>query len=283
MNCSFCNNTFTNKSILIQHQKNAKYCLLLQGLENNNFNCIYCKKQYSTKHTLDTHQHTCSYKKIKELNKAKNKEIKELIEEKDKEIKELKKDIKKLSEEKEKDIQKFEEKDKNIEELKNHIKELENKLENIAIKIGSKPTIVNNNPTNNIKYINKIEKLELTTDQYIKDQVNNLTIDHIKKGCVGYAEYAIKYPFKNRIICVDYARRKIKYKDSDGNVITDPEMSKLSSKLFDSIKSRNKDLTIEFLNTLNPQLKIQMSEDMSNQVAMVNLAAEGEKTDLYFD
>ena len=313
MNCSFCNNTFTNKSILIQHQKNAKYCLLLQGLENNNFNCIYCKKKYSTKQNLDSHQHNCSNKKIKELNKelteskekeieelkkekdnekykeiqelieAKNKEIKELIEEKDKEIKELKKDIKKLSEEKEKDIQKFEEKDKNIEELKNHIKELENKLENIAIKIGSKPTIVNNNPTNNIKYINKIEKLELTTDQYIKDQVNNLTIDHIKKGCVGYAEYAIKHPFKNRIICVDYARRKIKYKDSDGNVITDPEMSKLSSKLFDSIKSRNKDLTIEFLNTLNPQLKIQMSEDMSNQVAMVNLAAEGEKTDLYFD
>ena len=61
-------------------------------------------------------------------------------------------------------------------------------------------TIVNNNPTN-IKYINKIEKLELTTDQYIKDQVNNLTIDHIKKGCVGYAEYAIKHPFKNRIMC----------------------------------------------------------------------------------
>ena len=167
-------------------------------------------------------------------------------------------------------------------ELKIHIKELENKLENIAIKIGSKPTVVNNNSTN-IKYINKIEKLELTTDQYIKDQVDNLTIDHIKKGCVGYAEYAIKHPFKNRIICVDYARRKIKYKDSYGNVITDPEMTTLSSKLFDSIKYRNKELTLEFLNALEPELKLQMSEDMSNQIAMVNLGAEGEKTDLYFD
>ena len=154
MNCSFCNNTFTNKGILMQHQKNAKYCLLLQGLENNNFNCIYCEKKYSTKQTLDTHQHNCSNKKIKELNKelteSKEKEIQELKKEKDKEIKELKKDIKKLtklSQEKEKDIKKItgltEEKDKHIEELKIHIKELENKLENklenIAIKIGSKP------------------------------------------------------------------------------------------------------------------------------------------------
>ena len=261
MNCSFCNNTFTNKNILIQHQKNAKYCLLLQGTDNNNFNCIYCKKKYSTKQNLDIHQLNCSDKHIIELTELKNKEIKELNQIKNKEIEELKIHIEKQ------DI---------------HIKDLETKLENIAIKIGSKPTIVNNNPTN-IKYINKIEKLELTTDQYIKDQVNNLTIDHIKKGCVGYAEYAIKHPFKNRIICVDYARRKIKYKDSDGNIITDPEMSKLSSKLFDSIKSRNKELTLEFLNALEPELKLQMSEDMTNQVIMVNLGAEGEKTDLYFD
>jgi hypothetical protein len=262
MNCSFCNNTFINKNILIQHQKNAKYCLLIQGLENNNFNCIYCNKKYSTKQTLDTHQYNCADKKIKEF-----------VEEKDKKIQELKIHIQKLTEEK----------DKQIQELKIHIEKLENKLENIAIKIGTKPTIVNNNATNNINYINKIEKLELTTDQYIKDQVNNLTIDHIKKGSIGYAEYAIKHPFKNRIICVDYARRKIKYKDSNGNVITDPDMTKLSFKLFDSIKSRNKELTLEFLNSLEPELKLQMAEDMSNQVAMVNLGAEGEKTDLYFD
>ena len=186
MNCSFCNNTFTNKNILIQHQKKTKYCLILQGVDNHNFNCIYCKKKYSTKQNLNIHQYNCSDKKITELTEAKEKEIQELIKEKEKDIQKLK--------------ELTEEKDKNIEELKIHIKELENKLENIAIKIGSKPTIVNNNPTN-IKYINKIEKLDLTSDQYIKDQVDNLTIDHIKKGCVGYAEYAIKHPFKNRIIC----------------------------------------------------------------------------------
>ena len=60
-------------------------------------------------------------------------------------------------------------------------------------------------------------------------------------------------------------------------------MTKLSFKLFYSIKSRNKELTLEFLNALEPELKLQMAEDMSNQVVMVNLGAEGEKTDLYFD
>jgi hypothetical protein len=252
--CIHCKELFKTNSSLLKHTKTAKYCLKIQGEKNNNFNCSACKKVFTSNYNL--HIHTISCKAVKD-----SLHQKELLE-KDKQIEELKICIEKQ------DI---------------HIKELETKLENIAIKIGCRPTIINNNPTNNINYINKIEKLDLTTDQYIKDQVDNLTIDHIKKGCVGYAEYAIQHPFKNRIICVDYARRKIKYKDSDGNVITDPEMTRLSSKLFDSIKSRNKELTLEFLNELEPELKLQMSEDMSNQIAMVNLGAEGEKTDLYFD
>ena len=30
------------------------------------------------------------------------------------------------------------------------------------------------------------------------------------------------YPLKDMMICVDYSRRKVKFKDKDGNSITDP-------------------------------------------------------------
>ena len=47
------------------------------------------------------------------------------------------------------------------------------------------------------------------------------------------------YPLKDMMICVDYYRRKIKFKDKHGNVITDPEiklLTTLTTKFFNSIK-----------------------------------------------
>jgi hypothetical protein len=139
------------------------------------------------------------------------------------------------------------------EELKNKIKELEktniyltemyerkisnlqDKLENIAIKAATKSTTTNKNNT-------YIQNLLPVTDQHFLDNLPNLTIEHIKKGAEGYAQYALEYPLKDRVACVDYSRRKVKYKDHDGNVITDPEMSNLTQKFFKSIQDRNKDL-----------------------------------------
>ena len=77
-------------------------------------------------------------------------------------------------------------------------------------------------------------------------QVDNLTIEHIQKGPEGYAEYVLEYPLKNRIVSVDYSRRKVKFKDKDGNVITDPEMTNIATKLFQSIKDKNKDLIFSY-------------------------------------
>ena len=47
------------------------------------------------------------------------------------------------------------------------------------------------------------------------------------------------------MICVDYSRRKVKFKDKDGNVITDPDMTNLATKFFNSIKDKNKELIME--------------------------------------
>jgi hypothetical protein len=61
------------------------------------------------------------------------------------------------------------------------------------------------------------------------------------KGPEGYAQFALEHPLKDSVICTDFARRKVEYKE-DGSIKTDPEMSVLSSKFFKSIKDRNREL-----------------------------------------
>jgi len=157
-----------------------------------------------------------------------------------------------------------------------HIRELEGKLENIAICRST----TTNNTINTI-----IQKLDPITTEYIESTVPQLTIEHIKKGPKGYAEYALEHPLKNRVVCVDYSRRKIKYKDKDGNVVTDPEMNKLSQQLFQSINDRNKNLITQYMNKLLSQVEFpeEIMGDMAEYMTMVNRGASGEKTDLYHE
>jgi hypothetical protein len=74
--------------------------------------------------------------------------------------------------------------------------------------------------------------MEPITQEHLINHIPQLTIEHIKKGASGYAEYALEG-------CVDYSRRKIKFKDIEGNIITDPEMTKLAPMFFDSIKDKS--------------------------------------------
>ena len=254
--CEYCKNLFTTKPNLVHHQKSAKYCLKLRGYSMlDKYKCNLCKKEYTSKFRLSSHKQKCIEVSSELLQlRDENKELKtvnDMLE-------------------------------SHVEEQKQTIKDLQDKLENVAIKAVSKSTTTNHNQINNY-----IQKLELTTDKYIEDQVPLLTIEHIKKGPKGYAEYALKHPLNNRLICVDYSRRKVKYKDGDGNVVSDPEMSKLSSKLFESIKSRNKELIMDFVNdlssTVEPEVQMQIMADMSDYITMVNRGAEGEKTELYHD
>ncbi|MEI7669698.1 MAG: C2H2-type zinc finger protein, partial [Pseudomonadota bacterium] len=230
MECKFCKNTFTNISSLNKHIKYASYCISKRTEKTENslkFICDGCDKNFTSKYSLKMHIEIChlyTEKKYTLQLEEKDKKIKELKEEKDKQIKELK-----------------QEKDKQIGELKEkhekQIKELQDKLENIAVKAVSRPTTSNKTQINNF-----IQQLEPVTEEKLKESVSNLTIDHIKKGAEGYAQYALDYPLKDKMVCVDFSRRKIKFKDKDGNVITDPEMTGLALKFFNSIKEKNKEL-----------------------------------------
>jgi hypothetical protein len=260
--CKYCKNMFLCKTTLITHQKTAKYCLSKRG-KTTVYVCISCNKILSSEHRLQTHYNSCmKYQKT---------EIRTEL------IKELNKDNDILR------IQ-LEQLEERLTQKDEHIKELESKLENIALKAVSRPINTTNNQVNINNYM---QKMDCVTDKYLIDQIPKLTIEHIKKGPQGYAEYALKYPLNNRILCVDYARRKVKYKDKDGNVITDPEMNNISSKLFQGIKDKNASLIMGYLNSLDDDLdteeKLKIMGVLSDYMIMVNNGARGDKNELYHE
>ena len=184
MECEYCHNIFSTKPNLCHHQRTAKYCLQNRNdTEKKEYNCYICKKSYTSNFRLTSHLTKCMDNST--------------------ELLELRKKVF-LYEEKINDLQ------DQLREKDQHIKELEQRLENVAIQAVSRPTTTKNTQINNY-----IQKLECITDEHIKDQAQFLTLEHIQKGPEGYAEYALEYPLKNRIVCVDYARRKVKFKDKE--------------------------------------------------------------------
>lgn len=176
-----------------------------------------------------------------------------------------------------------------IQELKNTIKDLAEK----AIS-NAKPTI-HNNHHNNTTINNHIENLNVITEAHIQDQAKHLTIEHIKKGALGYSEYFLEHPLKDRVVCTDYSRRKLKYKNEQGEVVTDPELSKLSDLLFKSIKERNRELTIQYTNELTDKFKtassdpaqlsyfMEVASKFSQQDLEVFRMFNGDKNDFFHD
>ena len=133
---------------------------------------------------------------------------------------------------------------------------LQDKIENLAITAIKRPTIQNTQQ----RYNTIINNLTPITEEHLKEQAQYLTIDHIKNGVDGYVKYALDHPLKDKIICTDFSRRKIKYKDDDGNVIEDPEMINLTQKLFQAIKDKNSQLVSEYIIELKERFDILVME-----------------------
>ena len=145
---------------------------------------------------------------------------------------------------------------KEIEMLKNTIcelradkKDLQERYDNLSLTAVKRP--VNN--TKNIQINNFIQKMEPLRIEDIEESVPMLTLDHHVKGVEGYAEYALEFPFKDKIVCVDVNRNKIKYKDGEGNVIEDVGFQKMMTKMCESLKDRSFNLCQEHYEKLSEQ------------------------------
>lgn len=250
MECKYCHNKFTTKSSLNKHVKYAKYCISKRNIGiSTSFECHGCTKKYTSKYALNIHTESCT-------------DI--IIQNYEGQLKELTEQLQNQKEQYEK-----------------RIDVLQDKLENIAIKAVSRPT------TRNTQINNYIQQLKPVTDEHLIDSVSNLTIDHIIKGPEGYAEYALEYPLKDRMLCSDYSRRKVKFKDKDGKVVTDPEMNTLALKFFESIKDKNRELIRRYAN----EAKEKLGDDnvMDTVVKLFDYKSDiekgsyGEKTEFHHD
>ena len=106
----------------------------------------------------------------------------------------------------------------------------------VVTKLVEQPANVNNH-TNNV-----VMNLPPITDEEIADHLKHLTIDFIHDGAKGYADFAGTYPFKDRVLCTDKARKKLRYKDGDGELVDDANGLKLARRFFQAIGPRNEEL-----------------------------------------
>jgi hypothetical protein len=249
MECEFCKNIFISVSSLNHHKKTAKFCLKIRNKVNDNFICEFCNKILTSNHWLKIHKEKCCKNLNYILEKNENLSIQNL-------------DLLKIQEKLEIQIVDLKQ---NQEKYEKQIKDLQDKLENIAIKAVSKPTSITTNNNNNSRVNQIINNLTPITSQHIADNAQFLTLDHIKDGACGYAKYALEYPLKDKVLCVDYARRKIKYKDEEGNLVDDPEMTKLCKKFFKAIESHNNNLLNSY-NTSILERMLDMNNDGNNEM-----------------
>ena len=260
--CQYCGKVLSSKSSLQNHIRTAKYCISKRGnVKGTAFSCTGCNKTYTSKYNLEQHAEKCvSYRMETQRNAYET-----IIRQREQDMEQMR-----IS---------YEEKLRAMkEEYEEKIVVLQDKIVDIAMGAVTKPTTTNN--TTNVL----IQNLEPITMEHIREHAENLDITHILRGPKGYADFALEFPLRNRIVCVDYARKKIKFKDQEGNVIEDPKMTKITTKLFKGIRDRNSELINEWLeeygedhNRAGSTLHLDLQKCMN----MVRGGANGEKNPLY--
>jgi hypothetical protein len=135
----------------------------------------------------------------------------------------------------------------------------------MAEKAITKPSTVNQTNTTN-QIINNMMPI---TDAHLQEHVQNLNPLHVQNGASGYAKYALDFPLKDMIVCTDFQRRNCKYKDENGNIVFDPEMTKITKRLFSAIKERNEELINEYSTELQNKWKDMNASDMDDEESAV--------------
>ena len=233
MECEFCKKEFSTKTNLSTHQKTAKYCLELQGKENEKFKCEFCIKLFTSNKRLFDHLQICKDKIKKESKENESKYIEENKRLKN-EIKKMERQTKEKIEEKDKQTkEKLEEKDKQILELKSKLE----KFENAVIAAASEPKTSVKTTTNNVVVNN--HTLNLSQEHVTKVLDEHFTKEVAAGGQKKLAEMVyekmLKGPDgKSSYVCVDSSRHTFEFINNDGDVERDVKAKKLTKALINS-------------------------------------------------
>jgi len=237
--CKFCKNSFVNNCGLLYHQRSAKYCLKIQGIENTKYICTKCGKNLSDIRLLEAHQEKCG--------------LSEKVKQQQDTIVSLEKKIVLLIQK-----NKAHKQDKKIiSNQARQISELQDKLKDIAVQGIKKSTTTN------------ILKLQPLTKEWLDANAKNLTLEHIQRGAIGYAEFASENSFKDRVKCVDASRQILQYKEED-SVIRDRKGRRLAKKFFESIQSQNKELITDAMNKIREEMDGKSNEEIDPLLAKMD-------------
>ena len=251
MECAFCKNIFSSKTNLNNHQKRANYCLKLRGIDQfeDEHKCNACDRIFSRKYELDRHTKGCKKNNI---------------------LREFEKTIAFLKDE-------TIELKKENEMLTKQLKTTQESYEKLSLTAVKRPTT----NTKNIQINNYIQKMEPLRLEDLKQSIPMLTLDHHVKGAEGYAEFALEFPFKDKIVCVDVNRNKIKYKNDDGDVIEDVGFQKKMTKLCEALKDLSFNLYQEHYEKLSHEFtEKEMEEYNCMETAMaITRYANGREND----
>jgi hypothetical protein len=238
--CVYCQASFTARSSLSRHQKRARYCLQARGLESQDYTCS-CGKQFSRKDNLQCHQETCTNTQNIPRTSLDNQQ---LVENEDIML-------------------------KIMDKYENMVKELQKQngsLQKQMVEMSLRPTKVINNVLNNLQPI---------TDKDLQESLDNLELDFILGGAKGYADYAKCYPLKDNVICTDKARKKIKYKDENGEITDDSRM--LARRFFQAISERNKDILDTAYKDIHEEIKEIVIENRAGDSDITGLLTRATK------
>ena len=244
MKCEFCQKEFKSTSSLNNHQRTAKYCLKIRNVgPSESFKCLGCELVSTHRKSHEKHLVTCKAALYRIGKEESEREAAAMMLEKDNQLDETHRQLDETRRQLDETRRQLDEKERKIIELESRIlsyREMNIELEsNVRIykemndrdrayieSLGERPTTTN--MTNNFN-------CPPLTQEHFEENAQFLSLDHIKKGFQGYAQYALDYPLKGRLKCTDYSRRKVKYKNEEGEVVVDPEMKQVRTRLFNAL------------------------------------------------
>jgi hypothetical protein len=259
--CEFCNSTLSTKYVLKNHLDTNKACLIIRNIEPvKQFKCKECKYSATDQHKLDIHHETCKYYQISLVTDTLNKKHKDKILEKDaiiidllrknEELQQINFENKKIKidyltleisyKELKQQYEKLEiQHERTITKLELKISQCDTFIQTLAREGSNKTVNTTHNTINNT--IRNVLSSEYTLEKLETKQLEEIIRKHYtekdffsgQKGLANFCvERIIKTPDgKMMACCSDFARKKFKILDLNGNLKEDIEARILCQKL----------------------------------------------------